>query len=111
MKNNLLIVLITTPSIVVGKQIATALVENRLAACVNLLPSVSSIFHWEGAISHEEEVLLIAKTRADLFDDQFIPAVLSLHPYQVPEIIALPVIKGNQKYLDWIEAETSPVEG
>jgi periplasmic divalent cation tolerance protein len=106
MENRYIVVLITTPSLEVGQQIADALVEKKLAACVNILPHIGSIFPWEGHTSQEEEVLLLAKTRADLFEDKFVPAVNSIHPYEVPEIIALPILMGNQPYLDWIEAET-----
>jgi periplasmic divalent cation tolerance protein len=106
MEKSYIVVLITTPSMEVGQKIADALIEQKLAACVNILPQIGSIFNWEGKTSQEEEILLIAKTRSDLFKDQFIPAVKSIHPYDVPEIIALPIVMGDQQYLNWIEAET-----
>lgn len=102
-----IIVLITAPSSEVGKQIASSLVERKLAACVNIITSIHSIFRWEGEISSEEEVLLVVKSRAELFEDQLAPAVRELHPYDVPEIIALPVWKGSKSYLDWIGEETT----
>ncbi len=102
-----MVVLISAPSKEVGKQIAASLVEKKLAACVNILPSVNSIYTWEGQIHDEEEVLLLVKTRADLFEDRLIPAVKAIHPYEVPEIIALPVAAGLKKYLDWMEEATT----
>jgi periplasmic divalent cation tolerance protein len=110
MNSDYVIVLITTPSMDVGKQIASSLVEKKLAACVNILPSIHSVFRWEGEVSGEEEVLLVVKSRGKLFEDQLIPAVLELHPYDVPEIIALPIWKGVKSYLDWIDEETLPAK-
>jgi len=100
-----LIVYITTPDRATGEAIAAALVERKLAACVNLTP-VYSIYRWEGQVHREEEILLIVKTRADLFEERLVPAVQELHPYQVPEIIALPVLMGAPGYLKWIDEET-----
>jgi periplasmic divalent cation tolerance protein len=101
------IVLITAPSTETGKEIARALLDARLAACVNILPAVNSMYVWEGDIYDEDEVLLIVKTRAELLDEGLIPAVQKLHPYKVPEIIALPIVKGAKNYLDWIGEVTS----
>jgi periplasmic divalent cation tolerance protein len=101
-----IIVLITVPSEEVGSKISQTLLDQKLAACVSMVPSVKSLFRWEGEVSEEEEILLVAKTRAALFQDRLIPAVEAVHPYDVPEIIALPIVMGNQAYLDWIESET-----
>jgi len=101
-----IVVLITAPSKEVGKQIARALLEQELAACVNIISSIDSIYTWEGKICNDEEVLLVVKSRAELFEDQLVPAVQAIHPYQVPEIIALPIKMGAKSYLDWIEAVT-----
>jgi periplasmic divalent cation tolerance protein len=100
-----LVVYITTPDMQTGEEIAGALIERKLAACVNLIP-VHSIYRWEGEVARDDEVLLIVKTRADLFAEQLVPAVEELHPYQVPEIIALPVVMGTAGYLKWIDEET-----
>jgi periplasmic divalent cation tolerance protein len=100
-----LVVYITTPDMQTGEEIAGALIERKLAACVNLIP-VHSIYRWEGEVARDDEVLLIVKTRADLFAEQLVPAVEELHPYQVPEIIALPVVMGAAGYLKWIDEET-----
>lgn len=102
-----MIVLITAPSQDVAKEIAVALVENRLAACVNILGPIRSVYRWEEKIHDNEETLLIVKSRAELIESQLIPAVQAIHPYQVPEIIALPVVMGLHSYLDWILQETS----
>jgi periplasmic divalent cation tolerance protein len=99
------IVYITTPDTQTGEEIANALIERKLAACVNLTP-IHSIYRWEGKVNREEEILLIVKTRADLFEGQLVPAVLALHPYEVPEIIAMPVVMGAAGYLQWIDEET-----
>lgn len=99
---NQMVVLITVPSREVGRTIAHSLVEKRLAACVNILPGMISIYTWDEAVQEEEEVLLVVKTRAEIFEEEFIPAVKAMHPYDVPEIIALPIVMGSKPYLDWI---------
>ncbi|MCJ7533366.1 MAG: divalent-cation tolerance protein CutA [Anaerolineales bacterium] len=101
-----IVVLITAPSKEVGKQIARVLLEQELAACVNIISSIDSIYTWEGKICNDEEVLLVVKSRAELFENQLVPAVQAIHPYRVPEIIALPIKMGAKSYLDWIEAVT-----
>jgi len=106
-----MVVFITAPSKEVGKQIAAALVENRLAACVNILSPINSIYIWEGKIHDDEEVLLLAKSRSDLIEGRLIPAVQAIHPYQVPEIIALPVVLGLPSYLEWVMRETGGNHG
>lgn len=106
METPYLVVLITTPTMEVAEKIATHLVEKQLAACVNILPPIRSIYRWQGKIEREEEILMICKTRRDLFDPGFTSAVKTLHPYTVPEIIALPIALGSTAYLDWIQAET-----
>jgi periplasmic divalent cation tolerance protein len=112
MDNQPIIVFITAPSKETGKQIATTLVQQKLAACVNILGPISSIYSWEGKICDDEEVLLIAKSRSGLFESHLIPAIRAIHPYQIPEIIALPVALGLHSYLDWVlnETEINPTE-
>jgi periplasmic divalent cation tolerance protein len=107
MENKYIVVFITAPSEQVGKDIAHALLEKKLAACVNIVAPINSLYIWQGETNDDEEVLLIVKTRAGLFEQKLIPAVKEVHPYDVPEIIALPVLLGDQDYLDWIEAETT----
>lgn len=98
-----IVVLITAPSTEVGAQIADALLAARAVACVNIIPAVSSFYLWQGEVNHDAEVLLIAKTTAEVFEDRLVPVVRAAHPYEVPEIIALPVVMGTRDYLDWVD--------
>jgi periplasmic divalent cation tolerance protein len=102
----LIIVYITAPSEEAGMLIANRLLEMRLAACVNIVPGIHSLYIWKGELTRDDEVLLICKTRADLFSEHFVPAVMEIHPNELPEIIALPIVKGNQGYLDWVRDMT-----
>lgn len=110
MSKEFIVVLITVPSKEEGEEIAAGLVAQKLAACVNILPSITSIYAWKGEVQNDQEVLLVVKTGAELFHDRLVPAVKALHPYKVPEIIGLPVVVGSQSYLDWIAAETTPAQ-
>ena len=105
MESKHLVVFVTTPSEDIGEQIGRTLVEAQLAACVNLLPEIRSIYTWEGEVCNEAEVMMVIKTQASLFD-ALAESIQSLHPYEVPEIIALPIIAGSENYLAWIEAVT-----
>ena len=102
-----IVVLITVPDLETGRKIADHLVEKKLAACVNILPAIQSCYIWNGVTNLDDEILLVVKSRADLFEDRIIPAVQALHPYDLPEIIALPIVLGSQRYLEWIDAETA----
>ncbi len=86
-------------------KIARALVEQKLAACVNILPNIRSIYRWKGEICDDSEHLMFIKTTADLFHQLQI-AVKELHPYEVPEIIALKIDQGLPEYLQWIDEST-----
>ncbi len=100
-----LVVLVTTPTPERAAEIARALVEERLAACGNVLPAIRSIYRWEGKVQDEAEALLVLKTtraRLEALRDR----VLALHPYEVPEVLALPVEAGSAPYLAWLAAET-----
>ena len=101
------VVLITAPSSEVAKQIARALVEQKLVACVDIVPAVNSVYLWQGQLCDDQEALLIAKTRAALFAERLVPSVKAMHPYQVPEIIALPIVMGSEDYLTWIDEVTT----
>jgi periplasmic divalent cation tolerance protein len=101
------LVYVTVPGIEEARAIGRALVEARLAASVNLLPGVASVYWWEGRVRDGEEALLIAKTRSDL-TDEVIAAVRARHSYVCPCVVALPIEAGNPDYLDWIAAETGP---
>jgi periplasmic divalent cation tolerance protein len=85
-----------------AERIGRALVERGLAACVNVLPAVVSIYRWKGKLEQDEERLLVIKTRADRFA-ALREALVSLHPYEVPEVIALPIADGHQPYLEWLD--------
>ena len=87
-----------------SSRIARELLERRLVACVNLTP-VRSLYRWEGHVCDEPEDLLIMKTTTGCIEE-LIAAIRAIHPYEVPEIIALPVTKGYQGYLDWVVGET-----
>jgi periplasmic divalent cation tolerance protein len=100
------VVLTTAPSAEVAARIARALVEERLAACVNLVEPVRSIYRWEGAVEEAQEVLLIAKTRADRCT-ALAARVEALHPYALPEVLVLDVGGGSERYLAWVMAESS----
>ena len=102
---NALIVFTHAPDRAVAENIARALVERKLAACVNILAECKSIYRWQGKIETAGEVPLLIKTRADIYDE--LEAVIkSLHPYELPEIVAVPVERGSGDYLDWISAAT-----
>ena len=101
-----LVVLVTTPSPERAAEIARAVVEERLAACGNVVPGLRSIYRWEGKVQDDAEALLVLKTTRARFD-ALRDRVLALHPYEVPEVIALPVETGSARYLGWIAAETA----
>ena len=97
-----LVVLVTAGSADEAAAIARALVEERLAACANVVPGIRSIYRWEGAVHDDAEVLLVVKTRADRFE-ALARRVGELHSYDVPEVIALPVVAGSARYLAWLD--------
>lgn len=100
-----IMVYITTPDLDVARRIARTLVEERLAACANILPGVESFYRWQGAVQHDQEVALIVKTRAALLE-ALMERVVALHPYEVPCIVALPLNQGHEPFLRWIDATT-----
>ena len=100
-----LLVFTTLPSADKAAELARALVEERLAACANLLPAIRSIYRWQGKLQDENEVLVLLKTRAEHLERLKL-RILELHPYEVPEVLAVPVEAGYQPYLDWLAEET-----
>ncbi len=95
------VVLITCP-VEKGEEIAQLIIKDRLGACVNVVQEVSSIYWWKGKIERDRESLLVVKTSAERLSE-LTERVKEVHPYTVPEIIALPIIAGNEDYLEWIE--------
>jgi uncharacterized protein involved in tolerance to divalent cations len=102
---NELVVLVTVPSREEGERLAEHLVGERLAACVNIVGPIRSIYRWEGAISRDDEHLLVIKTVQPRFR-ALEARVRDLHSYQTPEVIALPIRAGAQAYLAWLRRET-----
>ncbi|MEN9433939.1 MAG: divalent-cation tolerance protein CutA [Pseudomonadota bacterium] len=105
MTANHLIVLSSWPDLTAAQQAARLLVEQHLAACVKLLPNTQSFYIWEGQLEQSTEIVLIIKTTQQRYD-MLAQTLKHLHPYQVPEIIALPITKGLPAYLDWIDKST-----
>ena len=101
-----LLVLTNCPDEESANAIALALVEERLAACVNILPRVQSVYRWQGAVESATEIPLFIKSTATNYP-ALEAAIRDHHPYQVPEIIALPVERGLPAYLDWVATETT----
>jgi periplasmic divalent cation tolerance protein len=101
-----ILVLTTLPDHAAAQSLARALVAGRLAACVNVGAPVESMYHWQGEIETAREVPVAIKTRATLYT-QVEAAIVAAHPYELPEIIAVPIVHGLPRYLDWIDAETA----
>jgi periplasmic divalent cation tolerance protein len=102
-----LVVLVTVPDGDTAARVGRTLVEEQLAACVNIVPGLRSIYVYEGKLCDDAEVLCLIKTRAALYP-RLRDRVTALHPYQVPEIIALPLAAGNAAYLAWLAEGTRP---
>lgn len=106
MTTNYGVVLVTASSIEQAEAIAHSLIEQKLAACVNLLP-VDSLYLWQGAVNRDREYQLIIKTDLRKFDE-LARQIKTLHSYEVPEIIALPIVAGSQSYLSWLGENLQP---
>jgi periplasmic divalent cation tolerance protein len=100
------LVLSTVASLEDGERVARALVDRRVAACVNVLPGLTSFYRWEGEVQRDEERLLVIKTRTDRFEE-LRSALVALHPYEVPEVVALPITAGHAPYLAWLDESVS----
>ena len=98
------VVLTTAPTVEVARELGSAVVEERLAACANVLPGVTSIYRWKGEVKREGEVLVILKTTAGAVE-QLRARIVELHPYDVPEVVVLSVEAGHEPYLAWVRAE------
>ena len=100
-------VMTTVPTREVADQIAASLVQQRLAACVQVIGPISSTYRWQGAVETGQEWLCLAKSRRNLYP-QLEEAIRRLHPYEVPEILAVPLVAGSAAYLAWLDASVSP---
>ena len=102
-----IVVFTTCGSAEEAERVARALVDRRVAACANILPGVRSIYRWKGSIEDASEWMVLIKTRRKLFDD-LVRELRAVHSYEVPEVIAVPVVAGASDYPSWVAAETSP---
>lgn len=100
-----LLVFCTCPDADSARRIADGLVEQHLAACVNILPGVTSVYRWKGEVHHDQELLLMVKTRRERLDELKVHVVMQ-HPHELPEIIAVEIAAGLDAYLSWIRAQT-----
>jgi len=105
--SEVLLVLTNLPDRESAEKLASMLVERRVAACVNILGEAKSVYRWKGAVETAAEVPVLIKTPADRYGD-LEAAIRAQHPYELPEIIAVPVTRGLPPYLDWVRAETAP---
>lgn len=105
MSTQFLMVFCTCPDRASATTIARHLVEQRLAACINLVPGVGSVYRWRGGVEEAEEVMLVIKTRESRLDEVE-AAIEALHPYELPELLAIPVSGGTEPYLTWLEEST-----
>lgn len=96
------VVYVTAPTSEEGERLARGLVEGKLAACVNVVKGIRSIYRWRGEVEEADEVLLVAKTREDLVD-RLAAWVKANHTYTIPEVVALPIVAGHDPYLRWID--------
>ncbi len=99
------LVLVTCQSQSEARRIGRTLVKQKMAACVNIIPKVNSLFFWKRKLTEEKEALLLIKTRMALFS-RLAASVRKLHSYKIPEIIALPISVGERNYLNWVKNET-----
>lgn len=95
------VIFVTVPDNSVGKKIAQKILKNKLCACVNIVTKIKSSYWWKNKIEHSDESLLIIKTKRTVFT-KLLAYIKKIHPYTVPEIIALPIEAGNKEYLNWI---------
>lgn len=104
-KMEYIVIYCTVPNKKEGKEIARVLVENELAACVNIIDKMESIFSWNGELTEEKEAMLIIKTKKEHFKN-INHTIQKMHSYNVPEVIAMPIIEADETYLKWIDHET-----
>jgi periplasmic divalent cation tolerance protein len=103
LRTSVIVVLVTCPGRTVALRLAQAVVSEGLAACVNIIPGLTSVYRWQGKLCQDREVLLLLKSRRAAFP-ALARRITSLHPYSVPEVLALPVAAGAADYLAWVES-------
>ncbi|MGQ9617798.1 MAG: divalent-cation tolerance protein CutA [Candidatus Aminicenantia bacterium] len=104
-KSEFILVITTIPDAEKGEEIAKKLVEERVSACVTVIPAYASFYWWEEKIERQQEFILFIKTKSSLYE-KLENMILSLHPYTLPEIIAIPIVEGSKSYLNWLKKET-----
>jgi len=103
-ESSYIVLFVTTANAEEAERIAKVLLKERKVACINIVPRISSLFWWQGKLDSAEESLLIIKTKASVLDE-IVSLVKEHHSYNIPEVIALPIIGGNQDYLEWVGRE------
>ena len=106
-ESDTMVVYITVPNADEARSLAHTLVSEKLVACVNIVSGIQSVYSWEGSIQTEAELLLICKSRTERFETLKL-RVQSLHSYDVPEIISLPILNGSEPYLNWVRENSTP---
>lgn len=101
-----IVVMVTIPDQELGARLGRTLVEERLAACVNVMGGLRSVYRWKGELCDDQEALLVIKTRRELLES-LTQRVMALHPYEVPEVLALEAVGGSAQYMEWVLAETA----
>lgn len=104
--SKIIIVFVTVPGLREGTRISRAILTSRLAACVNVIPAIQSIYKWDGKIVQEKEAMLVLKTTRPQYQ-KLERKIKELHPYEVPEIIAIPLICGSSQYVEWVTREVA----
>ncbi|VWU51312.1 protein CutA, putative [Hepatocystis sp. ex Piliocolobus tephrosceles] len=99
--SSFIVAYVTTPSKDVAENISNILLKEKLVSCVNIVPGILSMYHWKGEIAKDNEVLMMIKTKKKLFGE-IVNCVKKHHPYEIPEVIAVPIIHGSKDYLDWV---------
>ncbi len=107
MSDEFCIVFVTVPAGEDAEKMAECLVHEHLVACCNLVPGVRSFYRWKGKIARDDETLMVMKTRREQFES-LCSRVAELHSYEVPEVVAIPIVAGHKPYLDWLREETQP---
>ncbi|THJ23784.1 MAG: divalent-cation tolerance protein CutA [Nitrospira sp. CG24D] len=105
-KSEVIIVFVTVPGLREGSRISKAILTSRLAACVNVIPGVQSMYQWKGKIVREKEAMLVMKTTRARYQ-KLEQKIKQLHPYEVPEVIAMPLICGSPQYIEWVKREVA----